>query len=297
MFTPTSFNYLKLLTEMKKNLVIYALPRVGSTYVGGCLHHFKKNHPTNPIHSNTMWLGELFSPQKMKSMLRTSTLDKNNRIVRDRKTFSRINHLPEMYIWGFQNHKYYAKVILEKFMVQNQRPYVLKIRGSQGQHIDNERLKFVIDTKREETSLCFLYRRDVEDMILSWLIAEESQVWNTKFDKSINAKDRFYTGISVDIDKEFLNNILEQIYDHYYNRSKEYPWDLIICYEDLTGDPVVDFQPYFDYPLAEITNSWMPSKLLTKDEKISMIKDYPAFKKLLLQKLNELNMPLFLDRI
>jgi hypothetical protein len=289
---------------MKKNLVIYTLPRVGSTYVGGSLYLFKKNHPTNPIHSNTMWLDELFKTTTMKPRLAACTFDENNKVEIDHKIFCQSKSLPEMTkIPDLPAEKKCAKDVLEKFMLINQRPYVVKIHGGHHKRIDNERLKFVIESRNEETSLCFLYRRDVEDILLSWIVATTTTLWNTNDVIDVSQKNSFYTGVSIEVDELFfelfLNNILEQIYDHQYNRSKEYPWDLIICYEDLTGDPVVDFQPYFDYPLSqtEITEDWMPSKLLTKDEKISMIKDYPAFKKLLLQKLNELNMPLFLDRI
>ena len=287
---------------MKKNLVIYTLPRVGSTYVGGSLYLFKKNHPTNPIHSNTMWLDELFKTTTMKPRLAACTFDENNKVEIDHKIFCQSKSLPEMTkIPDLPAEKKCAKDVLEKFMLINQRPYVVKIHGGHHKRIDNERLKFVIESRNEETSLCFLYRRDVEDMLLSWLIALETDIWNKKHLSSTKVKDKFYTDVIIDVEKSALVEVIHdtciRIYNHHYNRSKEYPWDLIICYEDLTGDPVVDFQPYFDYPITPIIDSWLPIKLLTKAEKISMIKDYPAFKKLLLQKLNELNMPLFLDRI
>jgi hypothetical protein len=279
------------------------MPRVGSTYICDSLNHFKNQKIVQEQGISSINLGEIFGRSFLKPMFDTSKFDENNIQIRDDDKFFTLS-APHRRTGEVRDSigmsRKYSKIMLEQFMLINQRPYSLKIHIDHHKWIDNDRLKFVIHSRREDTTLCFLYRRDVEDMLLSWLIALETDIWNKKHLSSTKVKDKFYTDVIIDVEKSALVKVIHdtciRIYNHHYNRSKEYHWDIIICYEDLTGDPVVDFQPYFDYPITSIETR-VTNKLLTKAEKISMIKDYPAFKKLLLQKLNELNMPLFLDRI
>jgi hypothetical protein len=149
-----------------------------------------------------------------------------------------------------------------------------------------------------------------------------SSVWNTGYNPEVvdhsfhstnqqhldeDALRGTYDNIIVDISQDtavftgFIREYLYRMHEVYYYWYNKLNWDIAIAYEDLSGDPITDFQQYFDNKLSPLSPDLSlyknNRKLLTKEEKIRKLADYGMFRSILDSELKKLNMPLFLDRL
>jgi hypothetical protein len=168
------------------------------------------------------------------------------------------------------------------YIEQCTNPIVAKVFPSQMNAIPHDRFWHFLNHSGQNIRRVFLYRQDLEDRILSKFYAQETGIY-----KSWEGYD--YTGVEFDYNHDHWWMIREYVEDQrqLFNIYDCCEWDSVIKYEDLTGDPVVDLQPMFDCPLQPLANNFQ--KLITKQEKMDRMRNYPEFKAVFDRICNELN--------
>ena len=149
--------------------------------------------------------------------------------------------------------------------------YVLKVSPNHLIGIDILDLNN-LDTKNIKI---LLKRDDLEDQCLSFLFARETGVFHSK--RQYNYKNFTYNST---LHYPSINFIVQQE-KKLDKLSKKFKFDFCIKYEDLTGDPYVDFKNILNLDAIKTEEKILPTviKLMTKEEKIKKIVNYNDFKK------------------
>jgi hypothetical protein len=300
--------------KLKKHIIGLTTPRTGSSYVFDSLsyYHKKYNCPGNTD------FGELYHPKKIEAHAKSFTLNQSNVIITNIPS----GIISEYYFLKLQRGDYnitdhnkkieYSKYLLD-LQMKAKSAYVCKVHSYHLDWIDNN--QFINLLRLPTTSSFFVYRRDIEDNLLSLLIATHSDMWNSRHlalerspdinsSRDISKKeiDNCYSDTIIDYNHaeyvSILSNAIHQIFQTYYSWYPKICWDYTIAYEDLKGDPTVDFQKYFENNLEPIEDDTkINRKLLSKEEKITKLNNYDMFRSILDLELKKYNMPLFLDRL
>lgn len=123
------------------------------------------------------------------------------------------------------------------------------------------------------------YRKDYADTVLSHIIARYTQAWNYRQYDELAEKPK-----TID-----LTNRRSMVWETFYKVSQslrelqywsdEITYDKVYAYEDLVGDPAIDFEDIVKQYDIEGTN-WLNidhKKILTFDDKLSMLSDKDLF--------------------
>ena len=117
----------------------------------------------------------------------------------------------------------------------------------------------------KNTNAILLYRENVLDTVLSWIIAYETEKWvNTEAQTPNNIV--YKRDIHLDKIKFLIKSDI-----HLKNLKNKYKWSKIFKYEDFTGNPDIDFA---EYPKREQINVWnLPVKSNTEKEKRNIVQN------------------------
>jgi hypothetical protein len=305
---------------LQQNIVILASPRVGGSYVGSLLGHL---HKLQNCQGSAALLSEAWNAKRIKAISNLISLNHKNNIVSKIET-----QTPQFqtYVGAYtlKDSTYEEKIeagdYIYRTLTKSNTAYVCKVHTDHLEYLFKTR--FINLLTRDNTTSIIVYRRDIEDAVLSYVIAMYSSVWNTGYNPEVvdhsfhstnqqhldeDALRGTYDNIIVDISQDtavftgFIREYLYRMHEVYYYWYNKLNWDIAIAYEDLSGDPITDFQQYFDNKLSPLSPDLSlyknNRKLLTKEEKIRKLADYGMFRSILDSELKKLNMPLFLDRL
>lgn len=236
------------------NLITIGLNRSGTTYVSGTLPIILNIGSTY----NILLLNEVFNPNA------PGIIEKS----RGELTF----------FSGFKNkdYKYYDWLFSQ--LLTEKRPWSANIHYTSYLYIK----KFLKFTNKESYNKLFneaftvkIIRKDVEDWVLSVLIADSLKIFNLK------PHQQLPTDLpKVTVDYKFLNDSLHSYFNFlkYYdtvNANRE------ITYEDLTSDIRKDFSSFTNVNLEGAKIEPHTKKLFSKKEKINFIENYGQVKKII----------------
>ncbi len=271
------------------NYIIISTPRAGSTYM---VRGIKQSTdmvnrtagivPENNTPNNMTNLGEIFHHAKN---INYHTLDENGVFIEhldQRRNFS-----PELVM-----HPPLDQLTINRHMhdlIDNATsPWVAKVHMYQMRSCDLYRLYKTM--ARDDVQTIFLYREDTEDTMLSMIFSEVTGIWNS--DEEQTYSRRFY-----DFDWHRIERMVKESID-LYNMYLSIKWDKIIRYEDFIGRPHIDFswvgreyienQAHIGSPLPFPIQQEILSldehkivasskKLLTKRDKMRLMKNYTHF--------------------
>ena len=193
--------------------------------------------------SNTIRLSEPLAGVKHWGWM---SLDENNRLVLDpTKKFNPVHPSVEVYR-RLNNHHL-------KLMNETVTPFTAKLHID---HLWSSNINLIEDLLQKCTVFA-LYREDVEDALLSkhFLMYGNQAYDSRKHLQELRYSLRTHEGL------------------HHLIRTRQF--DHVIRYEDLEGN-VNDFKPYF----AQVDESIvLPSKRMSKEEKINALQNYEDFKR------------------
>jgi hypothetical protein len=291
--------------KLKKHIILFATARTGGSYVTASIAYYHRmlNYPENILFI------EPFGRNRLVPFNETYSRNHNNNIIQHRsleefraatRLYSTSGKFPEK--WREQ---ITAATEISDLHMKTSQSYTSKVLVNQLQYLPEFRWRSLLTLPTSTTFL--IYRQDLEDAVLSLIIANYSDIWNAGPLPEDLDSSSIYTNIKINIGSRTemivptIRKYLLDTYILYYYWHNTIEWDYVIPYEDLSGDPIVDFQKYFDAPMESVPPSIVDRKthrkLLTKEEKISKIEDYDVFRSILDSELKKLNMPLFLDRL
>lgn len=174
------------------------------------------------------------------------------------------------------------RVTLDR-MINSRNSWVAKVFPTQLTAANQSKFWNYVNHSSDRLRRVFLYRRDLEDRVLSKFFADHTGMFKTN-----QVYD--YTDITVDYTSNMWYLVREYILEQrdLFNMYDHCDWDHIVCYEDLIGDPVADMQNCF--PERELqpleTNL---KKLITKEDKINQLNNYKQFRETFLDICDRMN--------
>ena len=132
-----------------------------------------------------------------------------------------------------------------------------------------------LNNLHNKTIKVFLKRSDLEDQCLSFLFARETGLWYSNY-SNYNYSNFTY---NTDLHLGYIKFLIQQEKE-LDNLSKKFNYDFLLKYEDLTGNPYIDFKKILNLEDTSIPKEEIQTtvKLLTKQEKINKMPNYNAFK-------------------
>ena len=236
-----------LTTDMIKNIIL-TNPRCGSSYFTNGM-----KRASQLLDPNHVGLGEAFSPKKHPLWLDLvdNKLKVNKSEIRE----------PELEFHDLVHRIEHT----QKLMLETDSPFTAKIHVGEYRDFANRTLFWDL-IKQSNTRLFFLYRRDIEDSILSFLLIHLNRPNTLYYDRTRHLPF-IRNHIRNHADLRDFGKLHSQYIDH------------TLVYEDLDGkDFHKDFQPYFDQTIPDefvIANQ----KLYSKEDKIRIVINYEDFKK------------------
>lgn len=136
------------------------------------------------------------------------------------------------------------------------------------QHIDQK--KFISLFDDSNVYKIFMYRDDIEDTVLSMLVAQETKTFHLEHENIVKKHHTFTYNFPDAIEMIVRNACLMILTYH------RFEWDHIVQYETLQGIPYRDFQ-FLNLPIPK---HLPPSryKIADKESKKSLITNYSDFK-------------------
>lgn len=149
---------------------------------------------------------------------------------------------------------------IEEFDLPYDSEWGLKLHSYQCIELGQDKTDSIMN--RPDVKRILLYRKDLVDKTLSRIIADHDDIWQVHDSDHLNPTSLIE--FTTKVEKQILEVLRQEIQLH--QLSKSYDWDYVFCYEDLTGDPEIDFK--FD-----IKSSNLPRKQYSKEQKYKRFKD------------------------
>jgi hypothetical protein len=270
-----------MITIDNKSVIGMSDGRSGSSYVFDVLYQLKKQIPNN---TPSFYLQELFHERMSDDFI---NLDANNNIV------TAINNLNEYKLADcnidIDERRRIASHNLECISKTNNQ-FVFKTLV---EHMDwiNE-TDYLAMLNRENVVSFFLYRRDLEDQALSKLLADATHIYKSA---DIVTYDNVLINWTASEYEVLIRGVLDASTKLINTWYPKIDWDIVTAYEDLSGDPVEDFQKYYNQMLTPL--SFHLKKLLSKDEKRNKLHNYSVFKDQFDKVIEEYGVPSMLEDI
>lgn len=254
--------------KFPKNIFGVTDARSGSTYLFDSIAKVMRK-----INHNHVYLFEGFHPYYQKRHIR---LDENQEILCDRTEIEALPDHKRLKVKYAQRNAVSNHIC--DCMINAKNSWSLKMFPVHYNTAPHNKIHYLLNQK--STYNVFLYRKDLEDKILSKLFAEKSKLYNTEDPDDIS---KTYDNFSITYNKDNDHYFIREYLRYSIELKNLYPytvWDQVYCYEDLTGDPVTDLTPIFGDKTEEywsLTRGDHFQKALDKQDKIDRITNYKQF--------------------
>lgn len=172
---------------------------------------------------------------------------------------------------SFQETRIQTRITLER-MKTSANSWVAKVFPSQMDAVPVSEFWNYVNHSGDNLRRVFLYRRDLEDRILSKLYALETSMYKTNQSYDYSRVRIQYRPEHAPIIRDFVAEQREL-----FNLYDQCDWDHVVCYEDhITGDPVQDLQNCFPGVQLEPLKTHL-QKLISRQDKIDHMDNYDVF--------------------
>lgn len=246
------------------NFMVMSMARTGGTYITNLLPSAYRQK--NNDYSNFINVNELFARG---SSPKTFRLKPNKKLERIPAEIPPPNFEDDYFIDKF-DHYDKAFHLLENTITN----VSVNIHSHLLMYMDRTRLDKLLTNKPYKK--IFVYRSDIEDMMLSFMYTMMTGEYNIYSEEGKEYK----VGDSYSFEKlqkthhykvEWMFNLIN-LHSYIY---KQFDWDYVIKYEDFTGDQVLDAKKFVG--CNDFKRGNLPVKLMSKQDKIDRLVDYPIF--------------------
>lgn len=223
-------------------IIALSNPRSGTNYILECL---AQKH-------STLYLGEFLHENLQPESV---VYNDSSKIITNYSNIKKETDLADSY----NNSQRFSNILLNTVT-----PWTAKVFTK---HLKHSSFNSIFNLfSRPDFHKVLIYRSDILDTALSYIIARKYNKWQAYKEEDLN----YLNHVNIDCKEEeefFTTFFLKAVNQFNYLKklSKLFEWDEVYDYSKLTGNPQVDFN-------AEVASPCI--KLLTKEEKLAKLKNF-----------------------